>query len=138
MVFNAIAATCDKGNSQVYPNYVSALKAQVDTIALFNLKFLANELKSNGINKTDISKNISAYTFTIDELHKNIEIVGIYKPYDDNCAFYIYKVDGVTKGYGNYVFVRLIDNKLVNISFETSDTLFDGNQISQLPFTGVM
>ncbi|KTF15380.1 hypothetical protein [Pseudoalteromonas sp. 10-33] len=137
MAFNVIAETCDTANSQVYPNYVSDLKSQIDTVVLFNLKFLANELKSNGIKESDISKNISAYTFTLDELHKKIAIVGIYKPNENSCDFYIYKVDGAPKGYGSYVFVRLKGNKLINLSFETSDTLFNGSQVSQLTFIGI-
>ena len=135
--FNVSAEACDKSNSQVYPDYISALKSSKDSIFLFNLKFLASELKANGIKDENISKNISSYTLTLDEYHKTIKILGIHQPKGYNCSLYIYKTFGAPKGYGEYVFARIMSNKLINLSFETSDSLFNDIPVSQLLFTGV-
>lgn len=130
--FAVSAQKCEDENASVYASYISELQAGIDTIHRFNLPFLAKELAANKIDEDELSKRLSRYTLTLDKLNSNISINGFYNPNRENCDFFVYKVSGSKLGYGNFVFVRLVDKKIVNISFEEGSTELDGRELSQL------
>lgn len=133
----AFAQECEQGDHHVYVSYIAELQAGSETIHRFNLPFLANELKANNLNEGELSKRLSRYTFALDRLNSNVLIDGFYIPKNSDCNFFVYKVSDPELGYGNYVFVRLVAHKIVNISFEEGHTEVDGKALSQLLYTKI-
>jgi hypothetical protein len=134
---DVMAKPCDIDNSNVYLNFISDLKKQINPIERFNLKYLVEQLRFHGIQDDEISGRIAGYTSTIYQLHENITVIALFTPSGDRCNNYIYKVTGAPSGYENYVSVSLVDSKIVNVSFEANDTTLEGKRFSQLPFIGV-
>lgn len=128
-------AGCESG-VHFFQDYIGQL-ADIDsnTAKYFNLRYLSQEMKKRGMPNEEVATRLLKYTSSIDQLLEGIALMAVNVSCADKSSRLIFQVDDEDSiGKGDYMIVRLVEGKIINVSFEKSGVLLDDTEIQRLAY----
>jgi hypothetical protein len=106
-----------------------------NTARFFNLSYLATEMKKVGVSKSEFGERLINYISNIDGSQSTVSLVSANAYCFERSARVIFRIsDKNSVVRGEFIIVRLVERKIVNVSFQTSDSMIDGMSINDIDF----
>lgn len=119
-----------------FEEYMSQV-SEVDsnTAKYFNLRYLSQEMKINGIPNSELATRLVKYISNIDKALSGATLISVNSTCTDNFSRLIFEIyDKFSVGKGKYIIVRLVEGKIINVSVEESGILVDNVEVESLVY----
>lgn len=125
-----------ESNVYFFQDYIGQIaEIGANTAKYFNLGYLSQEMKKQGIPNEEITIRLLKYTSSIDQLLGGIELMGVNVSCASQSSRLVFKVDDKgSVGKGDYIIVRLVEGRLINVSFEELGVLLGSVKIQDLAY----
>lgn len=125
-----------ESNVYFFQDYIGQLtEVEANTAKYFNLRYLSQEMKKHGTPNEEITTRLLKYTSSIDQLLEGISLIAVNLSCAGQSSRLVFKIDDKdSAGKGDYIIVRLIEGRVINVSFEESGVLLDNMKIQDLAY----
>lgn len=128
---------CFADRLNLLSSYYAELKSEEgNTAQFFNLKYLAGEMKSNGVGENELPGRLLGYLTEIDERQASIDMLSAYATCSGGESFVVLKgIDKQSEADGqNFFIVSFKDARITNFSEEAPNAMFNGRRLNDLGF----
>ncbi len=130
--------SCHEASVDVFRGYHDELKeSDSNTARFFNLKYLANEMEQVGIESSEFGERLMSYISSVDKLQAALTIESANVDCMDRSTRIIFRIRSNKNDMAEFLIVRLVDNKITNVSFEMGGAIIDGHPIRELIYKQV-
>jgi len=131
--------SCYTNKVKWYLAYKSELNSpDGNTAKYFNLKYLVQEMENIGVPKKEITNRLLSYLSNIDERQSQLTIISANAICEKNIARVVFSISDaaiINNSNSEYLVVRFLDGKIINISFQRELDRIEDGIIKNLDFT---
>ena len=128
--------TCSNKRLVMFSDYLAELRkdpANSNTAQFYNLKYLSNQMIQNNIAENEVPERLINYIANLDSRYSTLNMYGYNVVCSSNHARGVFQLRDINdSSQWQYVIVRFYETKIINISLEDPQSLFEGKKIQDL------